>query len=102
MENQQYIELDVREDLEQKIEPFDKITGALKELQDGQGLIIHTIFNPAPLYKVMERKGFDNKVEQINAKHWKDCTPIRFSNKYRSSRRSSCRDQHLDLYFSND
>ena len=45
--------------------------GALKELQDGQGLIIHTIFNPAPLHKVMERKGFDNKVEQIDAKHWK-------------------------------
>ena len=63
MENQQYIELDVREDLEQKNDPFDKIMGTLKELKDGQGLILHAIFNPAPLHKVMERKGFDNKVE---------------------------------------
>ena len=45
--------------------------GTLKELKDGQGLILHAIFNPAPLHKVMERKGFDNKVEQIDAKHWK-------------------------------
>ena len=41
--------------------------GTLKELKEGQGLILHAIFNPAPLHKVMERKGFDNKVEQIDA-----------------------------------
>ena len=46
MENQQYIELDVREDLEEKNEPFDKIMGALKELQEGQGLILHAILIP--------------------------------------------------------
>lgn len=71
MENQSFFELDVREDLEQKNDPFEKIMGAVKGLQDGQGLILHAIFNPAPLHKVMERKGFDNKVEQIDDKHWK-------------------------------
>ncbi len=71
MEDQNYIELDVREDLAQKSDPFDKIMGAVKELQDGQGLVLYAIFNPAPLHKVMERKGFTNKVEQIENKHWK-------------------------------
>lgn len=71
MENQKLIELDVREDLEQKIEPFDKIMGAVQQLKDGEALVLHTPFNPAPLHKVMERKGFDHIVEQIEEKHWK-------------------------------
>ncbi|WP_338472421.1 DUF2249 domain-containing protein [Niallia sp. XMNu-256] len=71
MENQKFIELDVREILAQKVDPFDKIMAAVKELQDGQRLVLHALFNPAPLHKVMERKGYTNTVEQIDSKHWK-------------------------------
>lgn len=71
MDKQPFIELDVREDLAQKIEPFDKIMSAVQQLKEEQGLILHAPFNPAPLHNVMERKGFDHKEEKIDAKHWK-------------------------------
>lgn len=71
MENQKFIKLDVRDVLAEKKDPFDIIMAAVKELQDGQGLILHALFNPAPLHKVMERKGFDNNPEQIDSNHWK-------------------------------
>ncbi len=71
MGDQTFIELDVREELEQKIDPFDKIMAAVKELQIGQGLILHADFNPVPLHQVMERKGYTNRVEQIHSNHWK-------------------------------
>jgi len=66
-----YIELDVREDLRLKIEPFDKIMAAVNELKEDQYLILHAPFNPVPLHKVMERKGFKNKPEEIEKNHWK-------------------------------
>lgn len=37
---QSFIEIDVRDDLALKKEPFDKIMGAVKQLQDGQSLIL--------------------------------------------------------------
>lgn len=43
----------------------------VKALKDGQALELHAPFNPLPLHKVMGRKGFDNEVEKIEAKHWK-------------------------------
>lgn len=49
-EETSYLEIDVREDLKLKKEPFDKIMGAVKQLKEGQNLILHTPFNPVPLY----------------------------------------------------
>lgn len=71
MEQQYRVVLDVREDLRLKKEPFDKIMSTVKALKDGQALELHAPFNPLPLHKVMGRKGFDNEVEKIEAKHWK-------------------------------
>jgi len=65
------VELDVREDLRLKKEPFDKIMGTVKELEEGQGFILHTPFNPVPLHKVLKRRGFDNQAEKIEKRHWK-------------------------------
>ncbi|WP_033829478.1 DUF2249 domain-containing protein [Bacillus andreraoultii] len=71
MDNKNIFELDVREDLRLKKEPFDKIMSAVKQLQDGQDLVLHAPFNPVPLHKVLGRKGFDNQVEKIEKNHWK-------------------------------
>ncbi|WP_138416471.1 DUF2249 domain-containing protein [Aquibacillus sediminis] len=66
-----FVEVDVREDIKQGIEPFHKIMDAIKNLQDGQQLVLHAPFNPFPLFKVMAKKGFDHESEQIEKKHWK-------------------------------
>ncbi|MFB4169754.1 DUF2249 domain-containing protein [Virgibacillus sp. JSM 102003] len=65
------VELDVREDLRMKKEPFDKIMGAVKEVNDGESFILHAPFNPVPLHAILRRKGFDRVVEKVEPKHWK-------------------------------
>lgn len=65
------IELDVREDLQKKIEPFQKIMNAIKPLEEGDTFILHAPFKPVPLFAVMKRKGFTYEAEQLDKKHWK-------------------------------
>ena len=71
MAEKSFIEVDVREDLRLKKEPFDKIMGAVKALKEDQYFILHAPFNPVPLHKVMKRKGFKYEAEKIERKHWK-------------------------------
>lgn len=66
-----FLEIDVREDLKLKIEPFDKIMGAVQQLKEGQNLILHAPFNPVPLHKVLKGKGFGYEAEEIEHQHWK-------------------------------
>ncbi|MEC5423624.1 DUF2249 domain-containing protein [Virgibacillus sp. C22-A2] len=66
-----FLELDVREDLRLKKEPFDKIMSTIKQLEEGQDFILHAPFNPVPLHAVLRRKGFENKSEKVDKKHWK-------------------------------
>ncbi|QKY68592.1 DUF2249 domain-containing protein [Lentibacillus sp. CBA3610] len=65
------VELDVREDLAMKKEPFDKIMGTVKSLNDGEAFILHAPFNPLPLHKILKRRGFVYETEKIAKKHWK-------------------------------
>ncbi|TKC19664.1 DUF2249 domain-containing protein [Robertmurraya kyonggiensis] len=65
------VELDVREDLKNKIEPFQKIMEAIKNLGAGDVFILHAPFKPAPLFTVLKAKGFEHEVEEIEKKHWK-------------------------------
>ncbi|EPR28833.1 hypothetical protein I656_01555 [Geobacillus sp. WSUCF1] len=65
------IELDVREDLRQKREPFEKIMNAIKPLKPGDTFILHAPFKPLPLFPIMKAKGFTYEAEQIEKKHWK-------------------------------
>jgi hypothetical protein len=65
------VELDVREDLQKKIEPFEKIMNAVKPLQPGDIFILHAPFKPIPLFPIMKAKGFTYETEQIEKKHWK-------------------------------
>lgn len=66
-----FIEIDVREDLRNKLEPFDKIMGTVKRLKEEQDLIIHAPFNPLPLHKVLGRRGFCHQVEKMGRRHYK-------------------------------
>jgi hypothetical protein len=65
------IELDVREDINNKLEPFQKIMEAISGLEMNDVLILHAPFKPVPLYGVLKAKGFDYEVEKIEAKHYK-------------------------------
>ena len=68
---QRIIELDVREDLKNKIEPFQKIMEAVKELKNDDIFILHAPFKPVPLFAVLKAKGFSHEEEEIAEKHWK-------------------------------
>ncbi len=66
MSEKKFYELDVREDLRLKKEPFDKIMAAVKQLKEGQDFILHAPFNPLLLHKVLGRKGFNRKKSKKN------------------------------------
>ncbi|MFL6555518.1 MAG: DUF2249 domain-containing protein [Bacillus sp. (in: firmicutes)] len=68
---QRIIELDVREDLKNKIEPFQKIMKAIKELNGNDIFILHAPFKPVPLFGVLKAKGFTHQEEEIENKHWR-------------------------------
>ena len=69
---QRTIELDVREDLMNKLEPFQKIMEAIQKLKFANDiLILHTPFKPTPLFAVLRAKGFTHEEEEIDKKHWK-------------------------------
>ena len=70
MELPTIVELDVREDLLLKKEPFDKIMGAVKQLKRGQVFVLHAPFNPIPLHKLLINKGFVYEVIKLEKKHW--------------------------------
>ncbi|WP_053366909.1 DUF2249 domain-containing protein [Bacillus sp. FJAT-27245] len=68
---QKIVELDVREDLKNKLEPFQKIMDAVLVLEENNVFILHAPFKPVPLFAVMKAKGFSHEEEEIGKKHWK-------------------------------
>lgn len=57
------VTLDVREALAAGQEPFPTIMNAVGPLTDpGDQLLLIAPFEPAPLYRVLERQGFDHQV----------------------------------------
>lgn len=69
---QKVIELDVREDIKNKLEPFQKIMGAVSELKHkGDVFILHAPFKPKPLLPILKAKGFEYVAEELEKKHWK-------------------------------
>lgn len=65
------IEVDVREDLRQGREPFTRIMDAREALPNGAVLVVRAIFEPAPLYGVMEGYGFDHVTEALGPEDWR-------------------------------
>lgn len=64
------VELDVREELRQKNDPFQTIMTAVKTLKPDDLFILHATLKPTPLLGLMKLKGYTNKVERISSDYW--------------------------------
>ncbi len=65
------LDVDVREDLRAGIEPFARIMTAARSLSPGVVLRVRAIFEPAPLYGVFRKKGYEHFTERIAADDWR-------------------------------
>lgn len=66
----EFKELDVRPILRDGGEPFEEIMKAVAGLQEGQGLRLLAPFRPQPLFRVMDSKGFDHEVVELQGGHF--------------------------------
>jgi hypothetical protein len=64
------VELDVREDLRAGREPFSKIIVAVAQLRPDEVLRLRTIFEPAPLFSVLAKRGFAHESTAHAADDW--------------------------------
>ncbi|MDG5789172.1 DUF2249 domain-containing protein [Evansella sp. AB-P1] len=62
--------LDVRNDLNNKRDPFKKIMTTVKSLKKDEIFILHSTIKPTPLLTIMKAKGFEGKVKKIGTKHY--------------------------------
>jgi uncharacterized protein (DUF2249 family) len=65
------VTVDVREDIRQGREPFEKIMAAVDRLEPDDTLLLINSFEPRPLYRVMVRNGFTHWAEQTADGDWK-------------------------------
>lgn len=65
------VEADVRDELRAGHEPIAHIMAARRRVQAGGALVVRAIFEPAPLYNVMERQGFAHHTESLAADDWR-------------------------------
>jgi uncharacterized protein (DUF2249 family) len=63
--------LDVRSDLAQGQDPFVKIMQAVGQLRAGQELLLVAPFEPTPLYRALEQRGFVHHTEQAAPDEWR-------------------------------
>lgn len=64
-------DLDVREQLRQGGEPFERIMAAASGLPDDRVLRVRAIFEPRPLYSVMASRGFESWTEKLGEEDWR-------------------------------
>lgn len=65
------VDLDVREDLRSGREPFARIMDARTTLPPDGVLRLRAIFEPYPLYAVMERHGLSHWTERLSDDDWR-------------------------------
>jgi uncharacterized protein (DUF2249 family) len=65
------VDLDVREDLREGREPFARIMAAVDALRPDGVLILRAPFEPAPLYRILARRGFAHWTESGEAQDWR-------------------------------
>jgi uncharacterized protein (DUF2249 family) len=65
------VTVDVREDIRQGREPFEKIMAAVDRLEPDETLLLINSFEPRPLSRVMVRNGFTHWAEQTADGDWK-------------------------------
>ncbi|HEY7876924.1 MAG TPA: DUF2249 domain-containing protein [Gemmatimonadaceae bacterium] len=64
------VELDVREDLRSGREPFSKVMAAASALAGGDVLHLRAIFEPAPLFSVLGKRGFVHESREHSPDDW--------------------------------
>lgn len=65
------VELDVREQLRNKLEPFQLIMDTVKALGKDDIFVLHATFKPTPLLGFLKVKGYVSKsVQQEDKDHW--------------------------------
>lgn len=65
------VTLDVRPMLKKNEEPFGKIMETVRNLKEGQLFLLEVLFEPGPLYDVMEKKGFKSYTEKVAEEHYR-------------------------------
>lgn len=64
-------DVDVREQLRAGGEPFQRIMGAAAGLPPNGVLRVRAIFEPVPLYAVMESRGLAHWTERLGEEDWR-------------------------------
>ena len=64
-------EIDVRGELRDGGEPFNRVMAAAGRVERGQTLLVRAIFEAAPLARALEAKGFERWVRRVDASDWK-------------------------------
>lgn len=64
------VELDVREHLRKKLEPFQIIMDTVKTLEPDDIFVLHATFKPTPLFGVLKLRRLVGKAERIDHEHW--------------------------------
>lgn len=64
------IELDVREELRHKRDPFAIIMNTVKELGKQDMLVLHATLKPVPLLGLMKLKGYVSATSRAGHEHW--------------------------------
>jgi uncharacterized protein (DUF2249 family) len=65
------VDLDVRDDLRNRREPFSRIMAARAALPQDGVLRLRATFEPQPLYAVMARQGYDHWTEELAPDDWR-------------------------------
>jgi uncharacterized protein (DUF2249 family) len=62
--------LDVRRFHERGEEPFSAIMESVESLAPGQAFLLINSFDPVPLLRVMEKRGFDARSTNVGKDEW--------------------------------
>ncbi len=65
--------IDVRPSLAASRDPFTTVMAAAVEVPRGGGLVIDAPFDPVPLRRVLERRGFATFGRRLAEQHWRIC-----------------------------
>src|SRR5205085_12232031 len=64
------VTLDVRDDIRNGQEPFSKIMNAVGTLRAGEQLLLIAPFEPVPLFRVLEKQGFQHTAHPTESGSW--------------------------------
>ncbi|MDH4249262.1 MAG: DUF2249 domain-containing protein [Deltaproteobacteria bacterium] len=69
-QEQQVFHLDVRPLLEKGGEPYQIIMDCVGQMSPGDCLVLHALFDPKPLRRVLGQMGFQVQGDHLGEDHW--------------------------------